>query len=313
MSPQTKIVAVFSGIVGLLLLASLVGWRLSQRGPDAGGATVRNLNARVRAWWGMVAVLAACFAIGSVATLAVFAFISFFALREFITLTPTRAGDHLPLVAAFYVLIPVQYWLIYDQWYGLFAILIPVYAFLALPVLAVFGGDTTDFLDRSTKIQWGVMVAIYCISHAPALLILRAGAPPGQGQLLLLYLMLVVQISDVMQYVFGKLLGHRKLAPTVSPSKTVEGLIGGGLAAIGIGAALWWMTPFTPLQSAGMASVIVVAGACGGLALSAVKRSLGAKDWGRMIEGHGGMMDRMDSVVFAAPVFFHFTRYWFPL
>ena len=312
MSPQAKMLWVFGGIVGVLLVASVVGWLLSRRGPDGGGATVQNLNARVRAWWGMVAVLGACFAIGPVATLVVFAFISFFALREFITLTPTRAGDHLPLVAAFYLLIPIQYWLIHDQWYGLFAIFIPVYAFLALPVLAVFGGDTTDFLARSTKIQWGVMVAIYCISHAPALMILQPDAPAGTGQLLLLYLMLVVQISDVMQYVFGKLFGRRRLAPQVSPSKTVEGLLGGGLAAVGIGTALWWMTPFTPLQSAGMSAVIVLAGVCGGLALSAVKRSLGAKDWGRMIEGHGGMMDRMDSVVFAAPVFFHLTRYWFP-
>src|SRR5690606_2681255 len=223
MSPQTRMLYVFSGIVALLLVASIIGWLLSRRGPDGGGAGVRNLNARVRAWWGMVGVLGACFAIGPVATLVVFAFISFFALREFITLTPTRAGDHLPLVAAFYLLIPIQYWLIFDQWYGLFAIFIPVYAFLALPVLAVFGGDTTDFLERSTKVQWGVMVAIYCISHAPALVILRPGV---EGQLLLLYLMLVVQISDVMQYVFGKLLGRRKLAPVVSPSKTVEGLVG---------------------------------------------------------------------------------------
>ncbi|MGJ4804019.1 phosphatidate cytidylyltransferase [Luteimonas sp. SDU82] len=312
MSPQTKMLWVFGGIVALLLVASVAGWLLSRRGPEGGNATVQNLNARVRAWWGMVAVLAICFGIGPVATLVVFAGISFFALREFITLTPTRAGDHLPLVAAFYLLIPVQYWLIFDQWYGLFAIFIPVYAFLALPVLAVFGGDTTDFLARSTKIQWGVMIAIYCISHAPALMILHPDAPAGTGQLLLLYLMLVVQISDVMQYVFGKLFGRRKLAPQVSPSKTVEGLVGGGLAAVGIGTALWWMTPFTPLQSAGMSAVIVLAGVCGGLALSAVKRSLGAKDWGRMIEGHGGMMDRMDSVVFAAPVFFHLTRYWFP-
>lgn len=201
--------------------------------------------------------------------------------------------------------------LIWDAWYGLFAIFIPVYAFLALPALAVLGGDTDDFLARTTKIQWGVMVTVYCISHAPALLILDLRDFEGQGALLLLYLMLVVQISDVMQYVFGMLFGRHKLAPTVSPSKTVEGLVGGGLAAIAIGTALWWITPFTPLQSALMSTAIVIAGAVGGLVLSAVKRSLGAKDWGSMIEGHGGMMDRMDSVSFAAPIFFHLTRYYF--
>lgn len=311
MTPQHKMLAVMGGIVALLVVASLIGWWLSRRGPDGGGDTVRNLNARTRAWWSMAAVLTASFLLGATATLVIFAFISFFALREFITLTPTRAGDHKPLAVAFYVLIPVQYWLIGDAWYGLFAIFIPVYAFLTLPALAVLGGDTDDFLERTTKIQWGVMITVYCISHAPALLILDLHGFAGQGALLLLYLMLVVQISDVMQYVFGKLFGRHKLAPTVSPSKTVEGLIGGGLAAVAIGTALWWITPFTPLQSALMSSAIVIAGVTGGLVLSAVKRSLGAKDWGRMIEGHGGMLDRMDSVSFAAPIFFHLCRYYF--
>ena len=174
----------------------------------------------------------------------------------------------------------------------------------------MFAGDTTDFLERTTKIQWGVMITVYCISHAPALLMLKLRGYEGQGPLLLLYLLLVVQLSDVMQYVFGKLFGRHKLAPVVSPSKTVEGLVGGGLAAVAVGASLWWITPFSPLESAAMSALIVVCGALGGLALSAVKRSLGAKDWGRMIEGHGGMMDRMDSVCYAAPVFFHMTR-WF--
>lgn len=311
MSATQKVAWVFGGILALLVVASLVGALLAAR--DRGGAsdTVANLNARVRAWWGMVAVLGLCFWLGPAANLAVFAAISFFALREFITLTPTRAADHLPLVVAFYVLIPAQYLLIHDGWYGLFAIFLPVYAFLALPALAVLAGDTTDFLERTTKIQWGVMISVYCISHAPALLILDLDGFEGQNALLLLYLMLVVQISDVMQYVFGKLFGRRPLAPAVSPSKTWEGLLGGGAAAVGIGAALWWITPFSPWESAAMSTVIVACGVVGGLALSAVKRSLGAKDWGRMIEGHGGMMDRMDSVSFAAPIFFHLTRYFF--
>lgn len=308
MNPQQKLLAVFGGVVALLALATLIGWLLQRRSDSA---VVQNLVARVNAWWAMVAVLAVCFWLGPAANLVVFALISFFALREFITLTPTRAGDHLPLAIAFYVLVPLQYWLIWDQWYGLFAIFIPVYAFLALPALAVFAGDTTDFLERTTKIQWGVMITVYCISHAPALLILRLRDYDGQGPLLLLYLLLVVQLSDVMQYVFGKLFGRHKLAPVVSPSKTVEGLVGGGLAAVAVGASLWWITPFSPLASALMSALIVVCGALGGLALSAVKRSLGAKDWGRMIEGHGGMMDRMDSVCYAAPVFFHFTRYFY--
>jgi phosphatidate cytidylyltransferase len=261
----------------------------------------------------MVAVLAAGFLLGRTATIVLFAIASLFALREFVTLTPTRPGDHLPLVVCFYVLLPVQYLLIGDDWYNLFAIFLPVYGFLLLPVLTAVSGDTEQFLERVTKLQWGLMITVYCISYVPALVLVQVpGFSVGnQNLLLVIYLLFVVQISDVLQYVFGKLFGKHKIAPRVSPSKTVEGFIGGGASAVGVGAALWWITPFTPLQAAGMAAVIVIAGFLGGIALSAVKRSLGAKDWGSMIEGHGGMLDRLDSVSFAAPVFFHLTRYFF--
>jgi phosphatidate cytidylyltransferase len=300
---------VMGGILALLVVASATGALLARRRP---GAVVANLVARINAWWVMAGVICACLLLGRVATLVLFAFASFFALREFVTLTPTRRGDHLPLCLCFYVAIPLQYWLIGIDWYNLFAICIPVYGFLLLPAVSALAGDVDHFLERNTKIQWGLMLTVYCISHAPALLMLRfPGRDASQGLLLLLYLLLVVQISDVMQYVFGKLFGRRKVAPSVSPSKTVEGLVGGGLAATAIGAALWWITPFTPWQSAGMAFAIVLCGFFGGLALSAVKRSLGAKDWGSMIEGHGGMMDRLDSVSFAAPVFFHLVNYFF--
>jgi phosphatidate cytidylyltransferase len=308
MNMQQKFYWLFGGIGALLVIASLVGWLLQRRAP--GSATIANLNARVRAWWVMVAVLAACFLLGQGATIVLFAIASLFALREFVTLTPTRPGDHLPLVVCFYVLLPVQYLLIGDDWYNLFAIFLPVYGFLLLPVLTALSGDTEQFLERVTKLQWGVMITVYCVSYVPALLLLKL-QNYHDNLLLVIYLLLVVQVSDVLQYVFGKLLGRRKIAPLVSPSKTVEGFVGGGASATAVGAALWWITPFTPLQAAGMAAIIVFAGFLGGLALSAVKRSLGAKDWGSMIEGHGGMLDRLDSVSFAAPVFFHLTRYFF--
>jgi phosphatidate cytidylyltransferase len=309
MNVQEKFYWLMGGVLVLLVVASFVGWLLQRR--RGGSNVIENLNARIRAWWVMVAVIAACFALGDVATVVLFAIASAFALREFVTLTPTRRGDHLALVVCFYVLIPVQYWLIGDNWYNLFAIFLPVYGFLLLPVLTAVSGDTEQFLERVTKIQWGLMITVYCISYAPALLLLDVPGYKGQDLLLLIYLLLVVQISDVLQYVFGKLLGRRKIAPNVSPSKSVEGFLGGGLSAVAIGSALWWVTPFTPWQACAMAAVIVGAGFLGGLALSAVKRSLGAKDWGSMIHGHGGMLDRLDSVSFAAPVFFHLTRYFF--
>jgi phosphatidate cytidylyltransferase len=312
MSPQEKFYWLIGGIACLLVVASLIGLILRRRANGEGAlGVIDNLNARVRAWWAMVAIFTAAFMIGTNATIVMFAFISFFALREFITLTPTRPGDHRALSLAFFVLIPVQYWLIADHWYALFAVFIPVYAFLLLPSLTALAEDAENFLERTAKIQWGIMITVYCISHVPALLLLDIPGYEGQNALLLFYMVLVVQLSDVLQYVFGKLFGKTRIAPVISPSKTVEGFIGGAASATLIGAAMWWITPFTPLQSAGMAFVIVLMGFLGGLTLSAVKRSLGAKDWGTMIKGHGGMMDRMDSVSFAAPIFFHLTRYFF--
>jgi len=314
MNATEKSYWLIGGVATILLIASVIGWLLGLKvKTESSRAVVDNLNQRVRAWWTMVAIFVIAMLIGRSATLALFAITSFLALREFITLTPTRQGDYYALLLSFYIVVPLQYILIGVQWYALFAIFIPVYGFLILPAFSALGQDVENFLERVAKIQWGVMIAVYCISHAPALLILDIPgySESGQNVLLLFYLLLIVQMSDVMQYVFGKLFGKTKIAPVVSPSKTVEGFIGGAVSATAIGAAMWWITPFTPLQSAGMAFVIVLMGFFGGLALSAVKRSLGAKDWGTMIEGHGGVMDRMDSVSFAAPIFFHGTRYFF--
>jgi phosphatidate cytidylyltransferase len=300
------------GVVLLLAVASVIGWIIARRvTSEAARETVRNLNARIKAWWVMVAIFAVAFIFGKAVTILLFVAVSFYCLREFYSLTPTHPSDHPAMAAAFYIFLPLQYWLVWIDWVTMLTIAIPVYAFLALPVLSMLKGVTADYLQRVAKIQWGLMLAVFCISHAPALLMLDlGGVPPVQ---LLFFLVTVVQLSDVLQYVAGKLFGRHKMAPNVSPSKTWEGLIGGGLAATGVGAALWWITPFSPLEAAAMAFAVVVAGALGGLVLSAVKRSLGAKDWGVMIEGHGGALDRMDSVTFAAPLFFHLVNYFFAL
>lgn len=312
MIAQDKFLWLIGGVVTLLLVASIAGWLLGLRvKTESGRAVIDNLKARVRAWWIMVIVFALASLLGKLATIIMFSFISFFALREFLTLAPTPAGDHRALSLAFFIFIPVQYYLIGIEWYALFSIFIPVYGFLLLPSLSALNQNPENFLERCAKIQWGIMLTIYCISHVPALLLLNIPGYTGQNALLLFYLLLVVQMSDVLQYVFGKIFGKTQIAPVVSPSKTVEGFIGGGVGAILIGAGMWWITPFTPLQATGMAFVLVLMGFLGGLVLSAVKRSLGVKDWGTMIEGHGGMMDRMDSVSFAAPIFFHLTRYFF--
>lgn len=309
---DSTVLGLLGGVIAILTAASVIGYTLGRRvKTEAGRATVENLNARVKAWWVMVAIFGVAMAAGRSVTLVLFALTSFYCLREFITLTPTRPADHRAVAVAFYVFIPLQYWLIHVDWISMMTILIPVYAFLALPALAVLAGDTTDFLERSAKLQWGLMLTVFCISHAPALLMLEIPGFEGRAVLLLFFLIAVVQFSDVMQYVFGKLFGRRKVAPLVSPSKTWEGLVGGGLSAALAGMALWWITPFSPWQAGLMSLVIVSAGFLGGLVLSAIKRSMGVKDWGTMIEGHGGALDRMDSVTYAAPFFFHITHYFF--
>lgn len=300
------------GVLLLLLLSSLIGWVLARRGGDERKrATISNLNARTRAWWVMVAVFGLALAVGRVGAVVLFGLLSFLALREFVTLTPTRAGDHRTLFWAFFVITPLQYVLIAADWYGLFSILIPVYAFLFVPLRNALAGDCEQFLERTAKTQWALMVCVYCVSHAPALLTLRIPGHEGSGAKLLFYLVLVAQLSDVLQYVWGKTLGHRPIAPTVSPNKTWAGFIGGILSATAVGTALWWATPFTPWQAAGMSLAITLMGFAGGLVMSAIKRDRGVKDYGALIEGHGGVMDRIDSLCFAAPVFFHLTRYFF--
>ncbi|MDO6386883.1 MULTISPECIES: phosphatidate cytidylyltransferase [unclassified Uliginosibacterium] len=300
----------FLGIGAVLLIASLIGWLLRWKlGRDNG--VVANLVARTNAWWVMVAVIGIALLGGHTGVVLLFGLISFFALREFITLTNTRRGDHYALLACFFVFLPLQYVFVWQNWYGMFSILIPVYAFLLMPCLACLGQDTTNFLARATQTQWGLMICVYAISHVPALLALNIAGYEERNLLLVVFLIIVVQSSDVLQYVWGKLFGRRKIAPNLSPSKTVAGFLGGLGSATALGAALFWITPFTPWQAAGMALAITLMGFFGGLVMSAIKRDRGVKDWGHMIEGHGGMLDRLDSVCFSAPVFFHLVRYFF--
>jgi phosphatidate cytidylyltransferase len=311
MTPTQVTYSLFVGIGAVLVVASVVGWSLKMAmAKGMPHPTIDNLNARIKAWWVMVLVIGLAFVFGRIGVILLFAAISFFALREFLTLTYTRSGDYLALAAAFFVVLPLQYVLVYIGWYGLYAIFVPVYVFLLLPILEVLGGDTKRFLERTSKIQWGLLVCVYCISHVPALLTLNIPGYEDRNLLLIAFLVIVVQSSDVLQYVWGKLFGKHKIAPEVSPSKTVEGLVGGILSATALGAALWWITPFNVWQAALMSLAICVMGFFGGLVMSAIKRDRGVKDWGNMIEGHGGMMDRLDSVVFAAPIFVHLTRYW---
>ena len=308
---DTQTTALIAGIVTLLIASSAIGLYLGRRvQADSGRLVVANLNARIRSWWVMTALFTLALATGGIGSVILFGLISFVALREFITLTPTHRADHRTLFWAFFIFVPFQYYLVATQWYGMFAIFIPVYAFLFVPLRSVLAGDTRDFLARTAKIQWGLMLAVYCISHAPALLMLQIPGYEGENAKLLLFLLIVVQLSDMLQYSFGKTLGKRPIAPGVSPNKTWEGTVGGIASATLIGGLLWWVTPFGPWAAAGIALLINLAGFAGGLCMSAIKRDRGVKDFGTLIEGHGRVMDRIDSLCFAAPIFFRLVRYF---
>ncbi len=311
-SHDPEIRRLLGGLLGLLTVASAIGAVLSitTKG-DGGRAIVANLNARTRAWWVMAAFFTLAVLAGPNGAVVLFGLMSFLALREFITLTPTHRADHRALFWAFFIITPVHYWLVASRWYGLFSIFIPVYACLWMPIRNALAGETKDFLARTAKVQWGLLVCVFFVSHAPALLMLDIPGYDGENAKLLFFLVIVVQMSDVLQYVWGKLCGRHKIAPRVSPGKTVEGLVGGVTSATGLGASLWWLTPFNPWQAAGMAFAICAMGFFGGLVMSAIKRDRGVKDFGAMIEGHGGMLDRIDSLCFAAPLFFHLVRFGF--
>lgn len=305
---QTYILfGIFSAI---LIFASTVGYLLKKKTGTTPSSVIDNLNARINAWWIMLIVIATAILLGNAAFIILFALISLFAVREFISLLPTRRGDYFPLLIAFYFVIPYQYYLVYIDWYGLYSIFIPLYVFLLIPIASLKQEDTTHFLERSAKIQWGLMICVFCISHVPALLNLKLANFKGEPIWLAIWLIMVVQASDVLQYVCGKLFGKHKVAPILSPSKTIEGLVGGIILATALGVAMSWLTPFTYIEAGFIGLVICIFGFLGGLVMSAIKRDRGVKDWGQLIHGHGGMLDRIDSICFSAPIFFHVLRYW---
>lgn len=328
---------------------------LLRRRTDGGidPAIVQTFWLRIRSWWMLCAVVATALFIAKTATVIVFGLMSFWALREFITLTPTRPGDHRALFWVFFLVTPLQFVLVGFEQYELYSILIPVYVFLFVPARIAMSGDSKRFLDRTAKIQSGLLICVYCLSYAPALLNLpltkspaavqraamtsaavRAGETAAQAEpltparsesplaqleepdsgsnaRLLFFFIIMVQLSDALQFAWSQIPSKHVIVPTIHPGKTWEGLLGGAGSVALIGALLAWaIPPFPYWFAAGMAMVIALMGFAGAITMSAIKRDRGVKDYGTLVEGHGGILDRIDSICFAAPVFFHFTRYW---
>jgi phosphatidate cytidylyltransferase len=312
MNLHETFLAVLAALVVLQSVATALGAWLEQRATaPAQAAWIAQLNQRIRGAWGIVLVFALAFALGGEALTVVFAIGSFFALREFVALTPTRGSDYWPLVLAFYVAIPLQYVLVASGLYEIYAVMIPVYLFLLLPMLSALRPDTERFLDRVAKVQWGLMISVYCVSHAPAIATLAIPGYEDRGALLLLYFLLVLYLSELLALAASAAVGRTPLRS--NPAKSVEGVAIGGIGATVAGALLCWMTPFSWWQSLLMAAAIVIAGFMGGQVLAAVKQSLGARDvW---LEGGAplarGVLGRIEALSFAAPVFYHLTLFFF--
>lgn len=296
-----------AGILAILVAASLIVLVLRRLRPakDYG-----ELVARVQSWWVMFFIFTLAIAVSTTVSIVFFAIVSFLALKEYLSLIPTRRADRSVLFWA-YLTIPIQYYWVAEAWYGMFIIFVPVYAFLFLPMRMVLIGETQNFLRAAGTIHWGLMLMVFSLSHLAFLLALPPEVNPAAGGAgLVLYLVFLTQFNDVAQYTWGKMLGRHKVVPKVSPKKTVEGFVGGVATTTVLGWLLApWLTPLSSVEGVTAGLLIGVAGFIGDVNISALKRDLGVKDSGQLIPGHGGILDRVDSLTYAAPLFFHYVKY----
>lgn len=291
----------------ILVVATIIVNYLHSRG---GSGEFDEVVQRLRTWWIIVLLLSSAILLSSGTSLVFFALISFLGLKEFLTLAPTRRADR-DVLFYLYLAIPVQYLWAALEWYGMFIIFVPVYLFLFVPLRMVLSGNTKNFLKAAGILHWGVMTTVFSISHLGFLLMLPAGRNPhGDGPAMVLFLIILTQLNDVAQYLWGKALGSRRVVPSVSPNKTWEGLVGGVVTTTILATVLsHWMTPLALWQGAIAGLGIGLFGFVGDVCVSAVKRDLGIKDTSQMLPGHGGILDRVDSLTYTAPLFFHFVYY----
>ncbi|MFT6452590.1 MAG: phosphatidate cytidylyltransferase [Halocynthiibacter sp.] len=313
MSPSiSTIFELFTGLILALIGLSIIAMLLQSRLPEGREyPSLETLNARIKIWWGMLAFLALALLAGRTGVVLLFAFCSFAVLREFLTLTLKNRGDHWVLVGAFFFVLPLQYLSIWMDWYGFYTVFIPVYVFLGASIIAALRGYTAQFLGRVSETQWALMIAVFCVSHVPALLSLDIPGYRGQNLVLIAYLVVIVQVTDVLQYAFSRLFRGHLVAPEISSTRTWEGYGAAALCGAALGAFLFWMTPFSPFAAFALSLATCLVGFFGNLVMTAVKRDRGVKDWGHLIEGHGGFLDKFDGVIFAAPIFFHLVRFFY--
>ena len=307
-STTVDILLLAFGSFGILVGLTFLGEVLRARQiPGTQNPVLETFMTRIQSWWGMVAFVGAALLLGKAGVMVLFAFCSFAALREILTMTTKAQADHISLALGFFVVLPLQYVFVGMGWSGMYTVFIPVYAFLLLPIVSALRGNADRFLIRVAETQWALMIAVFCVSHVPALINLELGQSSERSVLLIAFLVMVVQFGDLLEYFFGRRFGRRKIAPGLSP-KTQRGVLCGVLSAMCIGALLHWITPFGVLGAAAMAGAASLVGMLGSLVFAAIKRDRGVKDWSHLIPGQGGFTDQLDSVIFAAPIFYHVTH-----
>ena len=306
----------FVVLFGLLTIVTIIAFSRTLRDrSDAQLIDHEQFERDLRAVWVGAVLFWVAWASGAFVSTLLFGVISFLALREFVTLTHTRRGDHRSLLLAFFIVLPMQYVIVATQKFDLFTVFIPVYVFLAIPVVSAFGNDPQRFLERTAKIQWGIMVCVYGTSHAPALLLLDLPDYKGRGAFLVLYLVLVVAIAQIAQETASRRLRRRPAARAISRSFSWRAWGLGALVAGVVGASLYWVTPFKPIPALLMGFVAGGSGTLGEFVMKALKRDAGVRSWGgkASVTGAVGLLDRVAPLCFAAPVFFHSVRWYFGL
>jgi phosphatidate cytidylyltransferase len=304
------------GTVLLLLIGATLGGQWLKRQTTLGldQKAVDSFNSRIQVWWFFSIVLGIAF-FHPTTTVVLFGLLSFWALREYITLTPTSIGDHRALFWVFCFFTPMQFILVGLNLYGFYSILIPVYAFLFLSTRVAVSGDFHRFLERVAKIQFGLLVCVYCLSFAPALLFMKleqADTDASVNARLLFFFITLVLFSELAQFLCSRSFGKHIIAETIDESRTWEGLLGGAGATAVLGIILYWATPFEYFWQVMIMSVLVAfMASAGALTMAAIKRDRGEVRSGTLIEGHGGVLSRIDAICFAAPVFYHVTKYFF--
>lgn len=298
-----EILLVIGLIFGILVFATLLfgiwGWIKPE-------AYLGELKMRTKSWWLMALIFVSATLINPIISYIAFALLSFVSLRELATISKNvRDADRRILIWCYFA-IPIQYYLAYKGMFGLFLIFIPIIMYVWIPFMLVVGGVTQDIGRSMSVLPTQLMLTVFSISHLAFLLSLpQLGLFHAGGRGLLLFVVFITEMNDVFQFTWGKLFGKFKIIPKISPNKTWEGFIGGVITSTVVGYSLRFLTPFTGTEALIISFTIACAGFVGDVVVSAIKRDVGIKDTGSSIPGHGGILDRIDSLAMTAPVFFH--------